>query len=301
MGSGKTAEAEEAERDGKNPSTGVFHQTVERSAICFINSDPTARPGGGVGAVGFEEWHRRPGERTVSLHDRRRIVEPTGRIIGRQIRFSEDEIWSALTSISPYRDSSEKNFQFGTWEKALEKIDSVGVYKSTTSHKACPSCVTRCSMMTRVSEGRYRGSVLEGPEYETLGMFGSNQLIDDLPTVIQANILCDKLGLDTISAGNVIGFIMECFERGLISPREAEGDVASGTVNQPGAIERISLPEASGITKGEGRLRTHRKDSAHFIRQGMEFRPTPRGLRRRSILRRESGCLSSAAWPPAKS
>ena len=51
-----------------------------------------------------------------------------------------------------------KNFQFGTWEKALEKIDSVGVYKSTTSHKACPSCFTHCGMITRVAGGKYRGS-----------------------------------------------------------------------------------------------------------------------------------------------
>jgi hypothetical protein len=71
-----------------------------------------------------------------------------------------------------------KNFQYSTWEKALEKIDSIGVYKSITSHKACLSCFTPCSFETRISEGKYKGSVLEGPEYETLGMFGSNQLID---------------------------------------------------------------------------------------------------------------------------
>ncbi|MDI6754999.1 MAG: aldehyde ferredoxin oxidoreductase N-terminal domain-containing protein, partial [Thermodesulfobacteriota bacterium] len=116
-----------------------------------------------------------------------------------------------------------KNFQFGTWDKALEKIDSVGVYKSTISHKACLSCFTHCSMITRSPEGKYKGSEVEGPEYETLGMFGSNLLVDSLPTIIQANVLCDKLGLDTISAGNVIGFVMECFERKLISARETEG------------------------------------------------------------------------------
>ena len=54
-------------------------------------------------------------------------------------------------------------------------------------------------------------------------MFGSNLLIDSLPTVIQANVLCDKLGLDTISAGNVIGFAMECFEKGLITAGQMDG------------------------------------------------------------------------------
>ena len=72
-------------------------------------------------------------------------------------------------------------------------------------------------------DGKYKGTVLEGPEYETLGMFGSNLLIDSLPTIIQANVLCDKLGLDTISAGNVIGFAMECFEKGLITAGQMDG------------------------------------------------------------------------------
>ena len=104
------------------------------------------------------------------------------------------------------------------WGKALGKIDSVGVYKSVKSHRACQSCFVHCSLVTEAAEGKYKGATMEGPEYETLGMFGSNLLIDSLPTIIQANVLCDKLGLDTISAGNVIGFAMECFEKGLLTP-----------------------------------------------------------------------------------
>ena len=111
-----------------------------------------------------------------------------------------------------------KNFQFSTWEKALGKIDSVGVYQSVKSHKSCLSCFVHCSLVTEAAEGKYKGVTVEGPEYETLGLFGPNLLIDSLPIIIQANVLCDKLGLDTISAGNIIGFLMECFE-GAAVPR----------------------------------------------------------------------------------
>ncbi len=159
-----------------------------------------------------------------------------------------------------------KNFQYGTWDKALGKIDSVGVYKSVKAHRSCQSCFVHCSLITEVAEGKYKGTTLEGPEYETLGMFGSNLLIDSLPTVIQANVLCDKLGLDTISAGNVIGFAMECFEKGLLT---------AGQTGRPGAElrGRRGLPgrhrddrRATGVrgypgAGGPGRGRPYRRQA----------------------------------------
>jgi aldehyde:ferredoxin oxidoreductase len=170
-----------------------------------------------------------------------------------------------------------KNYQYGTWEKALKKIDSIGVYKRITSHKACLSCFTPCSFETRISEGKYEGAVLEGPEYETLGMFGSNQLIDDLPTITQANILCDKLGMDTISTGNIIGFVMECFEKELISPSQTGGlEIRFGdTEASLTAIERMAMRQDLGDIMAEGVRATANyvgNGSERFaMRQGMEF------------------------------
>jgi aldehyde:ferredoxin oxidoreductase len=165
-------------------------------------------------------------------------------------------------------------------------------------------------MMTRISGGKYRGAELEGPEYETLGMFGSNQLIDDLPAVIQANILCDKLGLDTISTGNVIGFIMECFDRGLISPREAEGaDIRFGDGEASlAAIERIAYRQGLGDMLAEGvKVASERigKDSARFAMhvKGMEFPAyEPRGAFGSGLSYAVSprGACHRRAWPPAK-
>jgi len=66
------------------------------------------------------------------------------------------------------------------------------------------------------------GSVLEGngPEYETLGMFGSGLCIDDLAAIAIANDKCNRAGVDTISVGSFIGFLIECYESGLISAAE---------------------------------------------------------------------------------
>jgi len=307
----------------KNPNLGVSSIGPAGEKLCkfaCINSDFYRQAGrGGVGAVMGSKNLKAiavQGKEAVSLHDRRRVVELNRQNYQRSktstVAQARMKYGTPLTLNITHMGGilPTKNFQFGTWEKALEKIDSVGVYKSTTSHKACPSCFTHCGMITRVGGGKYRGAELEGPEYETLGMFGSNQLIDDLPTVIQANILCDKLGLDTISTGNVIAFIMECFDRGLISPREAEGaDIRFGDGEASlAAIERIAYRQGFGDILAEGvKVAAERigKDSARFAMhvKGMEFPAyEPRGAFGSGLSYAVSprGACHRRAWPPAK-
>jgi len=77
--------------------------------------------------------------------------------------------------------------------------------------------------MTQVKDGVFEGLKIEGPEYETLALLGSNLGIDYLPAVMKANYLCDDLGMDTISAGVIIGFVMECYERGILTKKDTGG------------------------------------------------------------------------------
>lgn len=73
---------------------------------------------------------------------------------------------------------------------------------------SCPPCVMSCGKLTRIRKGKYTGLQIEGPEYETIYSFGGLCEIRDLDEIIHLNDLCDRLGIDTISAGNVISFIM---------------------------------------------------------------------------------------------
>ena len=107
------------------------------------------------------------------------------------------------------------NYQKGTSPEAMGKIDANGVKDHVYHTKGCISCITPCGIMTH-SKGPLGEQYVEGPEYETLSMLGSNVGIYDLGIISASNIVCDKEGLDTISTGNTIAFAMECFEKGLI-------------------------------------------------------------------------------------
>jgi len=80
--------------------------------------------------------------------------------------------------------------------------------------RGCPNCFLRCTKRSRVTRGRHRGLELEGPEYETIYALGGLNEIDSLEEVAFLNDLCDRLGIDTMSAGNMSAFAVEAFKRG---------------------------------------------------------------------------------------
>ena len=93
-----------------------------------------------------------------------------------------------------------------------------------TVHKAhCNDCPVGCSQIRLVTSGPYAGYMSEGPEYETTYSLGSTLGIDYLPAVIAADRVCDEYGLDTMSAGVVIGFAMELYEKGIITKKDTDG------------------------------------------------------------------------------
>jgi aldehyde:ferredoxin oxidoreductase len=107
----------------------------------------------------------------------------------------------------------------------------------------------------------------EGVEYETIAGFAGSCHIDDAESVILANSLCNRYGLDTISTSSVIAFAMEAYEKGLIGPEDAAGlEVRFGDPDAMLAmIERIVFRQDLGDLLAEGVL-----EAARSIGNGAE-------------------------------
>jgi aldehyde:ferredoxin oxidoreductase len=107
----------------------------------------------------------------------------------------------------------------------FEKINADSMQAQLkVSPKACRTCFMACGKYIEVREGRHRGLRLEGPEYETIYSFGGLCLIDRIDEIAYLNDLCDRLGVDTISAGNLAAFAIEASRRGRISDDLNYGD-----------------------------------------------------------------------------
>jgi len=114
-----------------------------------------------------------------------------------------------------------KNWAQDRWKEGAAKI---GTPRYTEELKVepwpCAYCVMGCHR--RVTNPNYRTETA-GPEYETLAMIGSNLLIDDLKAIVEANYLCNDLGIDTIELGGVLGWAFECYEKGILTKEDTDG------------------------------------------------------------------------------
>jgi aldehyde:ferredoxin oxidoreductase len=137
-----------------------------------------------------------------------------------------------------------RNFQKGKFEGAAS-VNEEAIEAHYVRNKACFGCPIYCSKIAEVKEGKYKGSFTEGPEYENVWAFGANCENVDVAAIIQAEYLCDYYGLDAITTGNVIGFLMECVEKGLLQESDIDFPMAFG--NDESIINAIHL-----IGKGEG-------------------------------------------------
>ncbi len=88
----------------------------------------------------------------------------------------------------------------------------------------CWQCPVACGGLMKPSTSQYNYPPhVHKPEYETLAAFGSMCLNDNLESIIKVNDICNRYGLDTISAGSTVAFAIECYENGLISKRDTDG------------------------------------------------------------------------------
>jgi aldehyde:ferredoxin oxidoreductase len=87
----------------------------------------------------------------------------------------------------------------------------------------CYGCAVACGREVTLKDTAYGVDLVDGPEYETVAMLGSMLLVDDLPGVAYAGHLCNRLGLDTISAGSAISLAYLLYERGFLTPDDTGG------------------------------------------------------------------------------
>lgn len=138
--------------------------------------------------------------------------------------------------------------------------------KIKVTDKGCFGCPTPCGKYsftkTRLGEGH-----VEGPEYETIALLGGNVALGTIEEVAYANMVADELGLDTISAGNVAAFAIECFEKGFIKPE----DVGGRTLKWGDLDSVVYLLEITAHRKGLGDLLACGvKNAASVIGRGSE-------------------------------
>ena len=110
--------------------------------------------------------------------------------------------------------------QFEGWENISSSAMKKGYRKGS---KSCHACPLHCTQSFRIDRGPNKGIWGEGPEYVTMAGFGSKCGNNHLESILKANMLCNRLGLDSESTSSTIAWAMECWEKGLLTENDTEG------------------------------------------------------------------------------
>lgn len=144
-----------------------------------------------------------------------------------------------------------QNFQKGEFEEADKLYGERWKKDIWEKDIACFCCPIFCSKITK----KIRDINLDGPDYETIFAFGTNCGVSDREAIIQANYIADFYGIDTISTGGIIAYIMELFQRKKITkneldgiePRWGDGKVVVALVEKIGRYEGCARELAKGV------------------------------------------------------
>ena len=245
---------------------------------CIIHHKGRAAGRSGLGAVMGSKRLKAvvaEGDRPVPLADaeraealRKKYVEQINGGVGLADFYRKTGTPGFIEAGIEFGDSPTRNWGGVGPRDFGDRVDKIGfdaIDAMGKKRRACWRCPIACwgEVSTEFGGREVHAHV---PEYETAAAFGSDLLNDDLPSIVAANELCNRMGLDTISSGATIAFAIECRENGLLADDEGL-DLTWGSA---GAI--VSLLEKMALRQpGLGELLADGvKIAAERIGQGAE-------------------------------
>jgi aldehyde:ferredoxin oxidoreductase len=229
------------ERHGEEASIASIGKAGEKLSLmaCIMNDKERAAGRSGLGAVMGAKKVKAvvvTGDLPVPMDDEAGIRDLRRSYLRQRAGAYDglhDEGTCGITSDSAQSgDSPVKNWGgSGPEDFPRERSDKIGgpanVSLPEYRRYGCWQCPIACGGRLRQDSGKFALEKNDGtghkPEYETLCMFGTNLLNDDLASIVKLNEICNDYGLDTISVGSTVGYALECYENGLLTREQLDG------------------------------------------------------------------------------
>lgn len=158
---------------------------------------------------------------------RRTKIKDIGKYSPNSLMIESYKRWgtSAITAMAvEIGDAPVKNWKGSYKDFPLAKsvkLTSDNITEHQIKKYGCKSCPIACGGIIKYTAGKTRTS--HKPEYETLAMLGSNLLNANLNSIFQLNDYCNRMGIDTIAVGSILGYLIESQEKNLISSQQTDG------------------------------------------------------------------------------
>jgi len=247
----KTLKKEFGDRDVRISCIGPAGENLARPAaiMCSVyNAGARSGVGAVMGSKNLKAIAVR-GTGVIEAKDPDRLTEVVLPVIERlRVRPSPYGTSGLINMLNDGHVLPTRNFTEGRLDEAYQISGEYfveGGYR--TRRIGCFSCIRGCHIYTTVKEGPY-SCYSGGPEYESCFALGSSTCVTDTEALLKANELCNLMGLDTISAGIIIAWAMESYERGVLTSEDTDGlDLSFG--NEEALVKLVPM-----IARGEGKI-----------------------------------------------
>ncbi len=168
--------------------------------------------------------------------------------------FNEFGTTADLPGADESGDLPTKNWRSNSWGEGTRLFDHFQKNILVQPNQCYTGCPIGCGRICEVKEGPYKTPVHEGGEYETVAAFTAFSLNEDMDAAVHCGYLCNKWGMDTISAGALVSFAMDCYSEGILTKKETEGiDLSWGNTQAlPLLIEKMAFRKGFGDILANG-------------------------------------------------
>src|SRR4030043_313870 len=257
---------------GKDVRVACIGPTGESLSLisCIINNKGRAAGRSGLGAVmGSKKLkavvvrgnQKVPVAREPELKEAR--TKHLGQLGGAVEAFRKFGTCAGMNPLVQAGDTPVKNWKGTALDfTSAAAISDQNVINLQERKYGCWQCPVACGGHMKPGTGQYNyPAEVHKPEYETLAAFGSMCLNDNLELKIKANDICNRYGLDTISAGCTMAFAIECYENGIITKKDTDGlELTWGNDEAMiGRLKKMCVREGFGDILAEGAKEASRK------------------------------------------
>ena len=137
--------------------------------------------------------------------------------LAKEFGTTDSVLWSNDLGMLPARNFTAAQFA------GAAATDGANIEQYVVRTHGCPGCAIRCKADVRVQSGRFEGFEGQRPDFEPLVAWGAKVGVDDPEAVLYLHDRCDRLGLDSISAGAAAAFALDLYARGIIDRRDTDG------------------------------------------------------------------------------
>ena len=286
-------ELRRAKRDTSVLSIGPAGENLVKFALLFGDMGHVASHNGTGAVMGSKKLKAIAvdrGSTPISVKDNSRLLDVVEEIRKRVGEIMIYGIFAKVGTVGGVYDSRKpglipiKNYTTGIWNISQEKFDAYQGLKIREKFNARPSpcwgCRSKHCHEMEITEGKYAGRFLEEPEYECMASWSSLVGITDVATTLALANEVDRLGMDTNEAGWTIAWVMECYEKGLLTKNDLDGiEMQWGDDDAIMAmLGKIARREGFGNILADGVMRASRQvgeEAAKLAIHGMKG-TTPR-------------------------